>query len=234
VSRVSRRSRSAGLSQEETAELVGQPGTGPLVRDLQRRTQGNPLFLKELLRHPANRIERDGLTSGPAATLPDAGGAPAGIRDLVAQRVGRLAGDTRAIFDAAAVLGEGFELADVARLVGRRADAIDDEIDTLQKQGFFLPVEHSILGRQFTHPVVREAALTLLPPRRSQELHDKAIKCLEGAGGDEKTRRLPQLAYHAFASLPFGSSDGVGRGCGVEGGWVVTLLVVRNRQNPTT
>src|SRR5262249_18451402 len=58
---------------------------------------------------------------------------------------------------------------------------------------------------QFSHPIVREAALALLSPRRSQELHDKAAKRLERASADERARRLPQLAYHAFAALPFGS-----------------------------
>lgn len=48
---------------------------------------------------------------------------------------------------------------------------------------------------------MRQAALGLLPSRRCQELHDKAVKRLESAGTDEPT----QLAYHAFAALPFGS-----------------------------
>src|SRR6185436_14657346 len=74
----------------------------------------------------------------------------------------------------------------------------------LQAHGFFQAARNPT-EIQFTHPIVREAALALLSPRRSQQLHDKAVKRLERTTDDERTRRLPQLAYHAFAALPVGS-----------------------------
>ena len=121
----------------------------------------------------------------------------------MAQRVGGLHPDTRAIFDAAAVLGERFKQTDVAHLVGRRAAAIGNDIEALYALGFFQAAPHPAEG-QFTHPIVREAALALLSPRRAQELHDKAVKRLERTGANEPAR-LPQLAYHALAALPLGS-----------------------------
>jgi tetratricopeptide (TPR) repeat protein len=193
-----------GLSEEDITALVGRRASTRLVREFRRRTGGNPLFLKEILRHAASRFEPDWFARDDAATALRRELAPPGIRDLVAQRVGRLHPDTRAIFDAAAVLGESFELADVADLVGRRSAAIGNDMETLHAQGFFQATQHPTT-RQFTHPIVREAARALLSPRRSQQLHDKASTRLERASADERTRRLPQLAYHAFAALPFGS-----------------------------
>jgi tetratricopeptide (TPR) repeat protein len=125
------------------------------------------------------------------------------VRDLVAQRVGRLHPDTRAIFDAAAVLGERFELLDVAHLVHRRFTAMGEDLTALRAQGLFQTAQGSATG-QFTHPIVREAALSLLSPLRSQQLHEKAVKRLERAGAEEDTTHLPQLAYHAIAALPCG------------------------------
>src|SRR5207247_4131687 len=100
--------------------------SGQRVRELNGATDGNPLFLKEILRHGMNRLAPDWFARDDAAAVLRRELAPPGIRDLVAQRVGRLHPDTRAVFDAAAILGERFELADVAHLVGRRADAIGD------------------------------------------------------------------------------------------------------------
>lgn len=193
-----------GLSGEDSAALVGGRVSPPLVRELQRRTGGNPLFLKEILRHAASRFGAEWFARDDAAAVLQQDLAPPGIRDLVAQRVGRLDPDTRAIFDAAAVLGERFELADVAHLVGRRAASIGHDVEALQAQGFFQDGQASTAGR-FTHPIVREAALALLSSRRSQQLHDRAARRLERAAADERVRRLPQLAYHAFAALPVGS-----------------------------
>lgn len=193
-----------GLSPEDATALVGRHVSTSVVRELQRRTGGNPLFLKEILRQAATRSEPAWLSLDGAAVVLQRDQAPPGIRDLVAQRVGRLHPDTRAVFDAAAVLGVRFEVADVAHLVGRRSAAISNDMEALHAQAFFQVAPHQA-ATQFTHPIVREAALALLSPRRSQELHDKAVKCLERVDVDERARRLPQLAYHAFAALPLGS-----------------------------
>jgi len=193
-----------GLSADEVAELVGRRASAQLVNELRRRTEGNPLFLNEILRHAASRLGPDWFVQDGAASVLRRDKAPPGIRDLVAQRVGRLHSDTRAIFDAAAVLGERFELLDVAYLVGRRVAVMADDFKTLHTQGLAQIAGRPSTG-QFTHPVVREAALTLLSPQHSQQLHEKATRRLERGGVDEGTPHLSRLAYHAFASLPSGS-----------------------------
>lgn len=193
-----------GLLPEETTQLVGRHVSASLVRELQRRTAGNPLFLKEILRHAVSRFEPGWFTRDDAAAVLQRDPAPPGVRDLVAERVGRLDPDTRAIFDAAAILGERFEQVDVAHLLGRGAGAIGAQMEALRAQGLFqiAPQPPAI---QFSHPIVREAALALLSPQRSQQIHDKAVRRLERTAADERARRLPQLAYHAFAALPLGS-----------------------------
>lgn len=194
----------AGLAEPDTAALLGDRAAPPLVRELHRRTGGNPLFLKEILRHAANRFAVDWFARDDAAALLQRDLAPPGIRDLVAQRVGRLDPDTRAIFDAAAILGERFELTEVAHLVGRRAAAIGDDVEVLRAQGFIHAAQPATASH-FTHPIVREAALSLLSPRHAQQLHARAAARLERAAADARARQLPRLAYHAFAALPSGS-----------------------------
>ena len=113
--------------------------------------------------------------------------------------------DTRAIFDAAAVLGERFELADVAHLVGRRAAAIGDDMEALHAQGLFQPAG---VTRRRSSSRIRSCAKRRSPCWRHvarRSCTTRAAKRLERAGADERARHLPQLAYHAFAALPLGS-----------------------------
>ena len=58
-----------GLSEEDTTALVGRRVAAPLVRELQRRTGGNPLFLKEILRHAASRFAPDWFARDDAAAV---------------------------------------------------------------------------------------------------------------------------------------------------------------------
>jgi DNA-binding winged helix-turn-helix (wHTH) protein/tetratricopeptide (TPR) repeat protein len=193
-----------GLSEDDIAALIGPRVSTRLVREFQHRTGGNPLYLKEILRHAASRFDPDWIARDDAAAVLRRALAPPGVRDLVAHRVGQLDPHVRALFDAAAVLGERFQVPDVAHLVGRNGAGVADGIETLSAQGFFQATSDP-LAIQFTHPIVREAALALLSPQRLQHLHDKAARRLERADASERARRLSQLAHHAFAALPFGS-----------------------------
>lgn len=193
-----------GLSTPEIAELIDRRAVAPLIGELQRRTQGNPLFLRELLRQCASRLEPEWFARGDAVAALDRSAVPVGVRELVGQRVASMAPDTRAIFEAAAVLGDSFQPADAAYLCGQRPTIIADHLETLRRQGFFQSVAPTTTEQQFAHPIVREAALALLPAARAQKLHDKAVKRIERGGQDEIHRQLPQLAHHALAAVPHG------------------------------
>jgi len=193
-----------GLSKEDVAALVDRRAGAPLVSELQRRTQGNPLFLHELLRQCASRLQPEWFTRRDAVASLAGNAVPVGVRELVEQRVARLATDTRAIFEAAAVLGDSFQPADAANLCGQRPTTIGAHLDILQRQGFFQSPKPTTSEQQFAHPIVREAALALLPAARAQQLHDKAVKRIERSGVDEIHRQLPRLAHHALAAVPHG------------------------------
>ena len=162
----------------------GERASAQLVRELQRRTEGNPLFLKEILRHVATHLAPDWFVQDDAATVLQRDLAPPGIRDLVAQRVGRLHPDTRAIFDAAAVLGVASRCWTSPIWSAGAWPRSATELEALRAQGFF-QADRTPSTAQFTHPIVREAALALLSPLRSQQLHERAAKRLERAGADE-------------------------------------------------
>ena len=99
------RIRLLGLRDEEVAELVGAHGQGleaDTVRAIREETHGNPLFVKQLLRH----LEEEG-----QSTRPEGGfGLSAGLRDVIVRRVAHLPEEAGRVLRVAALIGRDFEI----------------------------------------------------------------------------------------------------------------------------
>ena len=96
------------LGREEIAQWVGAEGAGD-VDLLLATTEGNPLFLAEML-----RLGRDRGRSivGARGRLPD------GVRDVIRARLGRLSEAAHSLLEAASVLGRAVDVALAADLAG--------------------------------------------------------------------------------------------------------------------
>jgi DNA-binding SARP family transcriptional activator/tetratricopeptide (TPR) repeat protein len=150
----------AGLDEEAVAALVARR-TGADDREAARRYRarsgGNPFFLDELLREAQ---EFGGEVAAP----------PAGVRDVIARRLTRLAEPTRRTLEAAAVCGVAFDATTLARVDGRPVvevlEALDGAIETALVTATDRP------GRcAFAHALVGEAIVHLLPASRRTQLH---------------------------------------------------------------
>src|SRR5207247_11094205 len=90
---------------------------------LHRQTEGNPLFVQEMLRYLVEEglvAEQDGaLQRVGDETL--AGRIPEGLRDVIGKRLSRLADKTNGVLSVAAVIGREFRL-DVLQNVTGLAD----------------------------------------------------------------------------------------------------------------
>jgi predicted ATPase len=89
-----------------------------LARAVYRETEGNPFFVREVLRHLAETgaVERDGVggaTRGPVDEL----GIPEGVREVVGKRLARLSNTANQLLQVGAVVGAEFDLS-LLRLVG--------------------------------------------------------------------------------------------------------------------
>lgn len=98
------------LGPGEVAVLVRQSGLAYDVGQLNSWTGGSPLFVTELLRHPA------------PATAPAAGGepviVPSSLHEAVAERIAHCGEPTAELLAQGGVLGTAFSLDEVARLSG--------------------------------------------------------------------------------------------------------------------
>src|SRR5205085_10622628 len=103
---------------------------------LHARTEGNPLFLVDLLRYLRDRgaIVRDEGRWALARAVPDLRGVlPESVRGVVRRKVEQLDADDRQLLLAASVQGPEFDSAVVAELLGRDAADVEERLDVLER-----------------------------------------------------------------------------------------------------
>ncbi|WP_052373725.1 BTAD domain-containing putative transcriptional regulator [Nocardia otitidiscaviarum] len=170
-----------GLSESETGALAravaGEAVDGWLARRIHRRGNGNPFFTRELARLAADAGE---------VALREI---PAGVRDVVRQRLSRLPEAERTVLRRAAVLGVPVDQQAVTALVGDDA-AVLDALDAGLRDGFL--VETSDGGVSFAHAVVRDVLYDEIGAPRRAAWHAEAGEYLERRGTSEPA----ELADH--------------------------------------
>ena len=196
----------APLTRAEISDLVagftGQPTDSAMLDSVQKATEGNPLFLDELLRLLLQRGEL-----GPAGTgaRPAAGGLPVPdtVREVIRRRVSRLPAETRDLLAVAAVIGRELGLATLASLARIPAADAACRFEPALAASLLVPVEPG--SYRFSHVLVREAVYRDLPSARRAELHLGLAALLEGRGDDT----LAEVAHHRLAALPAGDPSAV-------------------------
>jgi tetratricopeptide (TPR) repeat protein len=173
-----------------------------LARIVHGETAGNPFYVREmlsLLAEKGNIFRRDGrwVPGLPLAHLD----VPDSVRDVVERRLTRLPDQTSEILAAAAVLGERFDLAVLAKASG---DSETSVVETLRPAVSARLVAETHAGRyQFIHALVRSALEDALGPTRRLQLHRAAGSAIEAVHAGHLDDHLPALAHHwARASAP--------------------------------
>lgn len=182
----------AGLDDAALVELAADCGlpamTAETLKLLRDRTDGNPLFVREMARLMA--------AEGPAAAYE---GVPAGVRDVVRRRLARLPGQTATALRQAAVLGREVEL----DLLEELAHSGDELLDALEPAVLAGLLDEPAPGRiRFAHSLIRDTLYDDTSLLRRTRLHAAALDMLRGRGADATT-----LAYHAVAAATAETAD---------------------------
>lgn len=205
--------RLTGLSRGETAELVrartGQVPSAALARALHERTEGNPLFILQIVR----RLDAAGVDLGHAGP-PELRslGLPEDLKRTIAQRWAMVGGETAELLRDAAVIGRDFDA-----VVLERVSSLDDErfmtaLEDALQTGVIVPQSTNPgrrattagYGYRFSHPLVREALYEDISAPRRARIHRRVGEALEqldaGAAGGEpeqvRAQRVAMLAQH--------------------------------------
>ena len=197
-----------GLSPDAVAELASgwEKTPSDLVPELCRLTDGNPLFLDEMLRQLRDRD--DDQPGGRDAPVPPDLDPPEAIRELVARRVSRLPEDVIYLLQAAAVAGRECDagiVADAAELTpGQRLDAFD----RAEESRLLRRVSEGVRDRYaFTHALVRDAIYGELLRGRRVRYHHKIAVATERAHADDLETYVNELAHHYFMGAALADAD---------------------------
>jgi tetratricopeptide (TPR) repeat protein len=177
------------LARDEVADWAAREGAGD-ADALFAATEGNPLFVVEML-----RLARD---RGGAARLADR--LPDGVRDVIRARLATLSAPARALLEAGSVLGRALDLGIVAALLDLTlSEARDLGAESARSDVLVATGDHSA---SFTHILIREVLYQELPAARRAELHARVARALLERSGSDSDAPLAEAVHHLFAASP--------------------------------
>lgn len=204
------RLRLGGLSDEDVAELVRRlAGAGPveelsnLAGAIVGLTGGNAFLVCELWRtliETGALVVADGSLSLTRSIAEVA--SPEGVREVVSQRLSRLAPATIDLLELAAVAGRELEFDSLRRAASLEEPALLAALEEGERSGMIEQLPIRTLVYRFAHELVRKALYDRLSGPRRAELHLRVAEVLEEMHAHDVRPALPGLAHHFAAAAP--------------------------------
>jgi hypothetical protein len=183
------------LARDEVGALAAAARAGTIALDedavdqIHHATDGNPLFVVELLR-----------LLPPGQPLSQPLPLPAGVRALVRQRLAGLTGERRALLAAAATIGREFAAPLLASVCGRPLAEVATDLAAAEEAG--LVAERAPSRHGFSHGLFAEALRQDPPPDRRAALHLAIAGELERQHAGDPAAPLAEIAHHLLEAGP--------------------------------
>ena len=194
----------AGFAEGDVARFVkvstGLDPSETLVATIRRETEGNPLFVGELLRLLAAEGRWTEIGNGAPVRL----AIPQGVRSVIGRRISRLSPDCRDVLALASVLGREFSLDALELVAERPREEILEILDEAAAQRVVGEVPGAASRLRFAHALIRDTLYDELPATRRIRLHARIGKALEQVYASDLDPHLAELAHHFFAAAPAG------------------------------
>lgn len=207
------------LSDEATQELIVSLLGGTEVpvaakRRISETTEGNPLFVGEMLRMMIDdgilTKTEDGWTlTGDIAGVP----MPGSIQALVAARLDRLDAEERQVVGRGSVIGRVFWWGAISQLTPQNLrGAVAGYLQTLVRRELIQPEQSTFPGEdafRFTSVLISDAAYQGLAKKLRADLHEGFTAWLEKKFGDRIRELEDILGYHLERSFIYRKELGV-------------------------
>nr|AEQ20518.1 putative ATPase protein [uncultured bacterium CSL144] len=200
------RIRLRGLAGTEAASLVEQllgstlaGETERLAADIGRLSNGNPLFIHQIVRH---LVETGRLSKGSGRWVASSGwesklAAEDGIREVVDARLSPLSEGCRLALSHAAVLGEEFELEVLAHMLPFAARDLADLLEEASGAGIVNEARtDETADYAFAHALIRQSLYERQSRPAQRALHAGAAHAIEAVHQADFDSHLSQLALH--------------------------------------
>jgi DNA-binding SARP family transcriptional activator len=198
--------RLGALTVPDVARVIELMQDGPpseeLALAIHAETEGNPLFVGELVRLLATEGRLDE-AAGEAGKLR----IPQGVRDVIAHRLRRLSGDCKRVLAVASVLGREFRHDVLAQLSERREDELFDLLDEAARARVVGELPGGRHGLRFSHALIRDSLYGDLRSNERRRLHRRAAELLEAVHEGAREPNLAELAHHLLEAAPGGDVD---------------------------
>jgi class 3 adenylate cyclase/tetratricopeptide (TPR) repeat protein len=185
---------------------------GILLRDaLAAETDGNPFFVRELLRHltTTGLIYRDAAGHWTPTVDLRTAGLPVSIREVVGQRVRALGPETHRVLTLASVIGRDFDRDLLARVADTEPDHLLDLCEAAVDVQLLRERERGD-GYTFSHALIGHTLYDDLSAARRSRAHGAVAEALEELTGGDPGPRIGELAYHwAQATRPSDTAKAV-------------------------
>jgi DNA-binding SARP family transcriptional activator len=200
--RVTHRVALQGLDEGDVARFIevttGVP-PGPLAAAVHTRTEGNPFFVRELVR----LLEVEGRLEASQEEL-GSPGVPLTVREVVGRSRNRLSVTADRLLTEAAVIGREFDADLVAWLTRLPDDEFVEALEELLDSGMVAEDGRVLGSYRFSHDLVREAVYAELSEIRRTAMHRRIGDAIEELHASGIERHLAALARHFL----LGARDG--------------------------
>jgi predicted ATPase len=180
------------LTRDQVRQLAGTLDDAS-VDAIAVRTDGNPLFVAEVVRFLAQ-------SGGSVLDVP----LPTGLRQAMRARLRRIretGGPSCAdVLTAAAVIGDDVYPALLADVVGLSLDTVLDAVGEPVRAGLLLESAQVPPRYRFAHDMLRDTAYAELTPRRRAQLHLLVGRALAQQPG--RTEHHARIAHHLLRAIP--------------------------------
>ena len=204
-----------GLPKEDVLALMSTLGEqevpADFVKAIYRETEGNPLFVEEILKH---LVEEGKLSLESGQWVSSTGGVPKldipeGIRDIVRRRLSRLSEDCRGILSLASAMTSGFTFELLREVSGEHEDRLLDLVEEALNLHAIRERKGAVSGSgyELAHTALRHTLYGELSAPRRVRLHRQIGEALERLHAANLEPHLAELAYHYSNAAPGGDVD---------------------------
>ena len=193
-----------GLNADEVRRMLsgiaGQDVPWALAEAVHRQTEGNPLFVQEVVRYLAEEsiIEREKGQWRTRSDTPVEMRIPDGLRDVIGKRLSGLSESCNKALSVAAVIGRDFQIEVLQKVAGTSDDELFGALEEARKAAVI--EERTGAGAKvsyrFAHAFFRQTLYEeTIAPRRIR-LHQQVARALEEIYSNRLEQHAAELAEH--------------------------------------
>ena len=190
-----------------TQQLATLPGASlslpNLVRAINERAEGNPLFMVSVVRHLLmSRVSKGSATANPLASVLSS--VPFNLEQLIEKQFAQQSLEEQRLLESASVVGLEFSTAAVAAGLAGDVAEVERRCSVLARHGLFVDAQgirtwpdRTVTGHyRFVHALYQQVLQSRLAPGWRAQLHRRIGQRLESGFGGRASEVAVELALH--------------------------------------